>query len=89
MPNPRPCRMCGMSITMIEGPNPGKIIPGQAIRTVYVRDGDKLRKVDLLRLLQEEAERQGEAPPESVEIFVSHFETCPNASEFSGGSSRR
>ncbi|MEE8240124.1 MAG: hypothetical protein V3R16_02550 [Nitrospirales bacterium] len=67
----RPCKVCGMSIEMIEGPN-GKVIPAQKIRTVYrgviEPNGDwKLHKQEL---------------PEAEAYYVSHFETCPQASQF-------
>lgn len=67
--NTRPCRACGMPIRFVEGPN-GKRIPAQRIRTVYVLGGGLF---DQPRL---EVSDVGES-------YVSHFETCPSANQFS------
>lgn len=72
MSAPRPCRGCGMTIEQIVGPN-GKPIPAQKVRTVYVARTDLVGERELEKL-------------ESVagsEVYVSHFETCPNANDFS------
>lgn len=74
-PGERPCRRCGMPIRFIEGPN-GKSIPAQRVRVVYVLAGSLF------------AERKLEAR-ELGETYVSHFETCPHASEFSGAAAGR
>lgn len=70
MSAPRPCRACGMTIEMIAGPN-GRAIPAQRVRNVYRRVepliGEGLERVDV---------------PRDVDLYVSHFETCPKASEF-------
>ena len=63
----RPCKACGMDIEFIEGPS-GRDIPAQKIRTVYF----------LVRGRLEKYESQGRVP-----IYVSHFETCPQANLFS------
>jgi hypothetical protein len=61
-----------MTIEMIVGPN-GKAIPAQKIRTVYAlveEDGKRrLSKIEF----------EGDPRP----TYVSHYETCPYASEFS------
>ena len=73
MPNEaRPCHRCGMAIEFLEGPN-GRTIPAQKIRVVYyLTDEGKLAK--------EEHPEDGLPLPDR---YVSHFETCPYASEFS------
>ena len=77
MSEPRPCKRCGMKIEMIEGPN-GKAIPAQRVRVVYDRvkteSGETLVKLDF-----------GGA---EMALYVSHFETCPNAKDFSKGRHR-
>lgn len=68
----RPCKACGMPIEIWEGPN-GKPLPLQRIRSFYALDdqahGGSIRKLAF-------------APSVSAG-FVSHFETCPSASQFS------
>ncbi len=76
---PRPCHACGMTIEFITGPN-GKAIPAQKIKTIYRRRDpetgdsrlDRLEKVEPSDLFSSESS-----------FYVSHFETCPNAGEFS------
>lgn len=69
----RPCRRCGMTIEFIEGPN-GKNIPAQKVRTVYYRNERmRLSKLDT----------DGDDGME-LTTYVSHFETCPKAADFSG-----
>jgi len=64
----RPCKRCGMKITFIRNAETGGNIPAQPIRTAYALDADgELNKGDL---------------PRGSALFVSHFETCPNAKEF-------
>jgi hypothetical protein len=60
-----------MKIEMIVGPN-GKAIPAQRIRTVYAREEDRLSKIEF-------SNDNGERFP----LYVSHFETCPYAKDFS------
>ena len=72
----RPCRGCGMTIEIREGPN-GKPIPLQRIRTVYYLDDQGVaHKVDF------DAIGEGLPVPDH---YVSHFETCPKAATFSRG----
>ena len=65
----RPCKRCGMPITFIENAATGKQIPAQRIRTIYHYN---------------ERTRQLEKRESEEVLYVSHFETCPNASEFGG-----
>ncbi len=67
----RNCDGCGMPIEFITGPK-GKPIPAQKVRTVYYLTS----KADLAKVTT----LLPEAP-----MYVSHFETCPKASEFSKG----
>lgn len=69
MPEKRPCRRCGLPIELRLGPN-GRVIPLSRVRTVYLLAGE-----ELVKLGDERA-----APPVT---YVSHFETCPYAREFS------
>lgn len=70
----RPCRKCGMTIEIHEGPN-GKAIPLQKVRSVYGLT-KPLFGGSIMRLDQNS---------ELEDVFVSHFETCPHASSFSRG----
>ena len=65
-----------MKIRFVEGPN-GRQIPLQKVRNVYVVHGDKAQAM-------EPDMAEGSGKPQR---FVSHFETCPNASAFSRGRS--
>lgn len=69
------CKACGMPIQFRKGPN-GRPIPLQRVRTLYrvLPDGQVTPIVPTL---------PGGDP---VAVFVSHFETCPNANDFSGKS---
>ena len=67
----RPCKKCGIKIHFIKGPS-GNIIPMQQVRTVYFVDDNKVRS----------ATAKGFS---TDAMYVSHFETCPNASSFSKG----
>lgn len=60
-----------MRIEFIEGEN-GNMIPAQKIRSVYGLTDGKLGK------LTDIADMWG-----FETVYVSHFETCPSASEFS------
>jgi hypothetical protein len=51
-----------------------KLIPLQRVTTVYRRDGEGVEKVSMGGLF---------VMGDDVELFVSHFETCPHADEFS------
>lgn len=63
----RPCRKCGALITFLPGPA-GKAIPAQKARSVYRRaESGALEKLEL----------------EGGPFWISHFETCPGASQFS------
>ena len=68
MSEPRPCRACGMKIQFEMGPN-DRPIPLQRVRTVYIfDDGPGVRKLTV---------------DDDLALYVSHFETCPKAAEFS------
>ena len=68
----RPCKRCGMRIEFHVGPN-GNRIPLQRIRTVYVMRPDATIANATSLVYAADG------------IYVSHFETCPNANEFSRG----
>lgn len=68
----RPCRACGCPLLLLTGPN-GKAIPLDLRSPVY-RLGKDLTGAEV-------AERDQGA-------FVSHFCSCPKASEFSKGAKR-
>lgn len=74
----RPCKLCGMKIEFIVGPN-GVHIPLQKIRTVYyvTDEGEEEAQAHKLDLRDDPNGVYGER------YWVSHFETCPNASSFS------
>jgi hypothetical protein len=67
----RPCKRCGRRILFLTSPA-GKPTPVHTIRTLYRREGERLVKLDLAG--------DGDGEP----YYVSHFETCPYAPEFSG-----
>jgi len=73
-----------MQIAMIVGPA-GNSIPAQKIRTVYVLhdepDGATLTKLP-------KSECNSIVGAHVQDFYVSHFETCPHASDFSHGASR-
>jgi len=72
------CEACGAKFEFIEGPN-GKMIPAQKVRVVYgvtlepPFGQQKLYRADM---------------PNEVQLYISHFETCPQADRFSGGRAR-
>lgn len=66
------CRGCSIPISFYVGPK-GNTIPLQRVRTVYVLGEDMLGAPDL----QRSTITDGSEP-----VFVSHFETCPNADQF-------
>lgn len=61
-----------MSIEFRHGPD-SKLIPLQKVRTVYALQ-DELHGGRVVKVA---------SPPEVEAYYVSHFETCPNAGEFS------
>lgn len=67
---PTKCRGCGMTIEFMKNPNGnGKWLPLQRVRSAYVLEGaGEIRKVTLA--------------PTTKAIFVSHFETCSKADDF-------
>ncbi len=72
----RPCDACGASIEFIEGPN-GRPIPVQKIRTVYrIPTGQPVGAPALVKAEIAEVDDPGW-------LYVSHFETCPDAARFS------
>lgn len=72
MSSDRPCKRCGVALRFVKSLS-GSTLPLQRVRNVYVVDAD---------LTGEEL-----ANPIVVDkpIYVSHFETCPHANEFSHG----
>jgi hypothetical protein len=80
--NERPCRKCGMKIAFAEGPN-GKQIPLQKIRNVYYIAADDAEA--RARALDPRATADDGMRYDAGQLYVSHFETCPNAAEFSRG----
>lgn len=68
---PRKCRLCPATILFLPNKATGATLPGQRIKTIY-------RKTDAGEF--EKVEIEGE-------LYVSHFETCPNPSAFSRGGS--
>ena len=82
MRSPRPCRLCRARLEFIAGSS-GRPIPLQSIRTVYVVAEDELGNERVERLDLSEAIRQHVADGARAELFVSHFETCPDADSFS------
>ena len=70
----RRCQGCGMKIEFLLGPN-DKTIPAQKVKTVYIRKGSRLFSTLV----------GGDGGKEA--LYVNHFETCPKASDFSGGKS--
>lgn len=84
----RPCTRCKMNLVFLEGQSgPERPMPAQKVRAVYVRDGDRVRKVTVTRLEREDGTVMEAAT--GLELFVNHYETCPHASEFSRGGRRR
>lgn len=71
------CRSCGAEIEFIDGPN-GRPIPAQKIRTVYRRVTANTEA----RLLKVEIFDTPTNEPVG-DLWISHFETCPDASRFS------
>lgn len=74
MSNPVPCQKCRMKIEFIVGPN-GNVIPMQKVKSVYYRQGPE---DPLVKMGPPQAPYEGKP-----ELFVNHFETCPEASHFS------
>lgn len=66
--NDRPCRACGVQLTFKKGPA-GKVIPLHEMKNAYFINSAG-RAVPVPR-------------PPGGSVYVSHFETCPKASEFS------
>ena len=72
MSDPRPCRFCRAKIQMIPGPN-GTPIPAQKITQLYISlDGGPLGSV-----------RRGAILSEEGDLYISHFQTCPDAKKAS------
>lgn len=66
----RKCKGCGMPIEFRIGPA-GRLIPLQRVRSVYA----------VLLPLHGGGVELWTTPAEAEGIFVSHWETCPNAAE--------
>jgi hypothetical protein len=81
-PTERPCRRCGVKIKFITGPN-GRLIPVHQVKQLYnlvENEGEEPRLISMAAWLKESYPRGG--------MWVSHFETCPHASQFSKGRQR-
>lgn len=84
----RPCARCKMNLIFLEGKSgPERPMPAQKVRAVYVRDGDRVRKVTVTRLEREDGTVMENAG--GLELVVNHYETCPHASAFSRRGQRR
>jgi len=72
MSNTRPCRACGREILFAKSAATDRPIPLEKLRQVYFVDREGYDPV---------------ARPYDLEgeVFVSHFETCPQASKFTRG----
>ena len=71
----RRCTGCGAKIVFVRNQATGLSIPAQPVRTVYA----------LVENLVGESELQKIPRPKPEQLFISHFETCPLADQFSGG----
>lgn len=69
------CRACGAKIEFITGPS-GKTIPAQRVRSVYFLKSKG--RDDAIVTHLERAEGFSDE-----RLYISHFETCPDASRFS------
>lgn len=76
-PEPRPCRGCGMPIVFVKSAESGKLLPLQKVKTIYYIENvyGKAAKVDWSE--GDEGMHAGD-----IEHYVSHFETCPEARQF-------
>ncbi len=80
----RPCTRCKMNLIFLEGKSgPERPMPAQKVRSVYVRDGDRVRKVTVTRL--ERGDGTVMEDPTGLELVVNHYETCPHAASYSRG----
>lgn len=80
----RPCTRCKMKLVFLEGKSgPERPMPAQKVRSVYVRDGDRVHRQKIVRLEREDGSVM--EAPEGLELFVNHYETCPHAGSFSRG----
>lgn len=72
-PESRPCRSCGAKITMIRNAETGAMIPAQKVTLIF----------KLAETLLEEPELQAYRPADGTkEMWISHFQTCPDAARF-------
>lgn len=72
-PESRPCRSCGATITMIRNAETGAMIPAQKVTLLFKRG----------ETLLGEPELQAYRPAKMTEeVWISHFQTCPNAAQF-------
>lgn len=69
------CTGCGAQIEFVRNEKTGNVIPAQMVRSVYV----------LVKPLVGDDELQKLDRPKAERLYVSHFETCPVASDFSKG----
>lgn len=70
----RPCKACGRKLHFVKSGETGKLIPLDLEAQVYFVTDDK----DGTQVALKQAG-----------VFVSHFQTCPKASEFSGRGAAR
>jgi hypothetical protein len=78
---PVPCGTCRARIRFIRGPR-GKQIPVQRVRTLYTVETLLDGTEELVKLGEMREQRQGG-------IWVSHFETCPDAQRWSTKTGQR
>lgn len=75
MPAREPCRGCGAMMAKIRNQATGAFIPAQQVRSVYILVENLAGETELQKL---------EGLPKGT-LLVSHFETCPNANDFTRG----
>ena len=73
----RPCRGCGKTVIFVVNGRTGKTVPL-----------DKASRAHIYELV-EAAEGGDVAYPSQEDVYVSHFLTCPRASDFSGKGPRQ
>ena len=70
---PKRCRSCNAEIVFIKNAETGRLIPAQKVRVIYGIESPLIGDPQLRKLA-----RGG------GDMYISHFETCPDAARFSG-----
>jgi hypothetical protein len=65
----------------IKGPV-GRPIPAQRVRVIYAVYPDELQLPGMDGEAGEVTLTKIHPPPENAELYISHFETCPDASRY-------